>query len=161
VEEGAADQSYGIQVAALAGVPPEVVARAREILNNLEAEAVDRDGRPRLARHAVGDGPGQMALFGARPEAPRLGGKAAALARERSRDRDSGQETRRQVLAALREVQAETMTPLEALQTLDRLSKRLRAAGGAVIGSSRETAVREGLEDPASPDPPATGPTHD
>nr|VFK41444.1 MAG: DNA mismatch repair protein MutS [Candidatus Kentron sp. TC] len=36
VEEGAADRSYGIQVAALAGIPPEVLDEAREMLKNLE-----------------------------------------------------------------------------------------------------------------------------
>ena len=35
--EGAADRSYGVQVARLAGVPPAVVARAREVLQRLEA----------------------------------------------------------------------------------------------------------------------------
>ncbi len=35
---GAADRSYGVQVARLAGVPPAVVARAREVLERLEAE---------------------------------------------------------------------------------------------------------------------------
>ncbi|MBC6982769.1 DNA mismatch repair protein MutS [Caulobacter sp. 17J80-11] len=35
---GAADRSYGVQVARLAGVPPQVVARAREVLETLEAE---------------------------------------------------------------------------------------------------------------------------
>jgi DNA mismatch repair protein MutS len=34
--EGAADRSYGVQVARLAGVPPAVVARAREVLDRLE-----------------------------------------------------------------------------------------------------------------------------
>ena len=34
---GAADRSYGIQVARLAGMPPAVVQRAREILGGLEA----------------------------------------------------------------------------------------------------------------------------
>jgi DNA mismatch repair protein MutS len=34
---GAADRSYGIQVAKLAGLPPAVVARAQEILRLLEA----------------------------------------------------------------------------------------------------------------------------
>jgi DNA mismatch repair protein MutS len=33
---GAADRSYGVQVAKLAGVPPAVVARAREVLERLE-----------------------------------------------------------------------------------------------------------------------------
>ena len=36
VVPGAADRSYGIQVARLAGMPPAVVARAREILTGLE-----------------------------------------------------------------------------------------------------------------------------
>jgi DNA mismatch repair protein MutS len=36
---GPADRSYGVQVAKLAGVPPAVVARAREVLDRLEREA--------------------------------------------------------------------------------------------------------------------------
>jgi DNA mismatch repair protein MutS len=36
---GPADRSYGVQVAKLAGVPPTVVARAREVLERLEREA--------------------------------------------------------------------------------------------------------------------------
>ena len=35
---GAADKSYGIQVAALAGLPQSLLQRAREILRELEAE---------------------------------------------------------------------------------------------------------------------------
>jgi DNA mismatch repair protein MutS len=37
---GPADRSYGVQVARLAGVPPKVVARAREVLARLEREQV-------------------------------------------------------------------------------------------------------------------------
>jgi len=37
---GPADRSYGVQVAKLAGVPPAVVARAREVLDRLETETV-------------------------------------------------------------------------------------------------------------------------
>jgi DNA mismatch repair protein MutS len=62
---GAAPQSYGIQVARLAGVPPEVIARAREVLENLEAGSLDPMGLPRLARHRrrpAREAP-QMALF--------------------------------------------------------------------------------------------------
>ena len=36
---GAADRSYGVQVAKLAGVPPGVVARAKQVLERLEKEA--------------------------------------------------------------------------------------------------------------------------
>ncbi|MBR4597040.1 MAG: DNA mismatch repair protein MutS, partial [Opitutales bacterium] len=38
IEKGAADKSYGIQVARLAGLPREVIERAKEILNELENE---------------------------------------------------------------------------------------------------------------------------
>ncbi len=49
VEEGAADKSYGVQVAQIAGLPQEVIERARELLERLErrgkqpttAEAMD------------------------------------------------------------------------------------------------------------------------
>jgi DNA mismatch repair protein MutS len=37
VGQGAADRSYGIHVAGLAGLPAAVIARAEEILKNLEA----------------------------------------------------------------------------------------------------------------------------
>jgi DNA mismatch repair protein MutS len=42
VDEGAASQSYGLQVAALAGVPEQVIRTARKYLAKLEEEAVGR-----------------------------------------------------------------------------------------------------------------------
>ncbi len=48
---GAADKSYGIQVARLAGLPIEVIDRAKEILANLEEGEFGEAGQPRLARH--------------------------------------------------------------------------------------------------------------
>ena len=38
VVKGAADRSYGIQVARLAGLPAPVIERAKEILNKLESD---------------------------------------------------------------------------------------------------------------------------
>ena len=49
IVEGAADRSYGIQVARLAGLPDVVVDRAREILTNLEKAELNAEGRPKLA----------------------------------------------------------------------------------------------------------------
>ena len=46
---GAADKSYGIHVARLAGVPRTVNERAKQILAQLEAEHLDREGKPKLA----------------------------------------------------------------------------------------------------------------
>jgi DNA mismatch repair protein MutS len=62
---GAADKSYGIHVARLAGMPGEVVDRAREILANLEEGEIEA-GLPKLARTArrkANELPGQMTLF--------------------------------------------------------------------------------------------------
>ncbi len=49
IVQGAADRSYGIQVARLAGLPSSVVDRAREILTNLEKAELNAEGRPTLA----------------------------------------------------------------------------------------------------------------
>jgi len=47
---GGASRSYGIQVAKLAGIPDPVIARAREILTNLENKEIDPTGRPSISR---------------------------------------------------------------------------------------------------------------
>ena len=49
---GSTNRSYGIQVAALAGVPPKVVERAHEILKNIEKGEFDHFGKPRIAASA-------------------------------------------------------------------------------------------------------------
>jgi DNA mismatch repair protein MutS len=46
---GGTDKSYGVHVARLAGVPRDVVERARSILADLEAAHLDPSGRPKLA----------------------------------------------------------------------------------------------------------------
>jgi len=45
VEEGPADRSYGLQVAALAGVPKAVIRQARKYLETLETQRLQRDGQ--------------------------------------------------------------------------------------------------------------------
>mgnify|MGYP001393649842 CR=1 FL=1 len=64
---GAADKSYGIHVARLAGVPREVVERAKQILAQLENEHLDGDGRAKIAsrgsKHRSADL--QLSLFSA------------------------------------------------------------------------------------------------
>jgi DNA mismatch repair protein MutS len=53
IQAGAADKSYGIQVARLAGLPVDVIDRAKEILANLEASELNAQGKPRLAEAKV------------------------------------------------------------------------------------------------------------
>ncbi|TFH88402.1 DNA mismatch repair protein MutS [Billgrantia azerbaijanica] len=48
VEEGPASQSYGLQVAQLAGVPQAVIARARDKLSQLEQQEIDQGHRGSL-----------------------------------------------------------------------------------------------------------------
>ncbi len=102
IERGGSDRSFGIQVARLAGLPAAVVARAQQILRNLERTEFDREGRPRLA-HADEDprpaGARQLSLFGGPEEA---------------------------VLEELRRVEPEQLTPLQALALLAELRQRLR-----------------------------------
>ncbi len=66
---GGADKSYGIQVARLAGMPPGVVSRAKEILANLEEGELAEGGQPKIARRRRGGrtpvaGAAQLDLFG-------------------------------------------------------------------------------------------------
>jgi DNA mismatch repair protein MutS len=62
VEEGAADKSYGIEVAKLAGLPADVVNRAREVL--AEHESAERSAVKHLAHdEARQSGPMQLTIF--------------------------------------------------------------------------------------------------
>ena len=53
IVRGGADKSYGIQVARLAGLPGPVIARAKEILGNLELAELNADGKPKIAEMAT------------------------------------------------------------------------------------------------------------
>jgi DNA mismatch repair protein MutS len=96
VEAGAADRSYGIEVAKLAGLPQEVVVRAREVL------AEHEDAEQRLSEHLATDSaprrPAQLTIF-------------TPLSH--------------QVVDQLREVDLNRLTPLEALNLLAELKKQL------------------------------------
>ena len=65
---GAADQSYGIHVAQLAGLPRSVITRAQEVLDDLEARGVQLvrpRKRPRSSKPSVAEkNSGQLGLFG-------------------------------------------------------------------------------------------------
>jgi DNA mismatch repair protein MutS len=101
VVAGSADKSYGLHVARLAGLPGEVIARAGEILANLESQEYDLTGKPRLARGTNAPAPppaAQLTLF-APPE---------------------------QVVAGiLKDTDVDRLTPLAALNLLQSLKVRL------------------------------------
>jgi DNA mismatch repair protein MutS len=99
VVPGRSDRSYGIQVARLAGLPPAVVARAREILVGLERDELSRGGRPSLSGRPS-DHQQQMGLFQA-------SGAADDPLRRRLRDVDVNQLTPLQALTLLAELKSE------------------------------------------------------
>ncbi len=98
VVPGGASHSYGIDVAALAGLPRSVVRRAREVLRNLEGGQYDERHRPALA---AGDGGGSRQLQMLLPPEDHP------------------------VVKELRELQVEDYTPLEALVKLDELRRKV------------------------------------
>jgi DNA mismatch repair protein MutS len=99
VEPGAADRSYGIEVAKLAGLPQEVIVRAREVL--AEHEFAEQQATAHLS---PGAGPG------ASPPATQL-----TIFTPLSQP----------VLDKLREVDLNRLTPLEALNLLAELKKEI------------------------------------
>jgi len=111
--EGGASRSYGIQVAKLAGLPDAVLARAREILRNLEGGELDERGRARLARGEAGS------------DAPAGAPATAQLGLFEARESPAA----REVIESLRAQDAERTTPLEALSLLARWQARLREEG--------------------------------
>src|SRR5262249_50873539 len=117
--DGAADRSYGIHVARLAGLPAAVLARAEEVLHELEsertAEHLAAPGRGGRSRGGAADAPrgedGRSARAG-EPQVPLFAAAPLPLERE---------------LAAL---DPERLTPLDALQRLAEWKRRWSAETG-------------------------------
>jgi DNA mismatch repair protein MutS len=62
IVRGGTDQSYGVHVARLAGVPKDVIQRARQILPQIQAQLADQLDMPELAKRAR-QAAAQMNLF--------------------------------------------------------------------------------------------------
>jgi DNA mismatch repair protein MutS len=78
---GGTNRSYGIQVARLAGLPDKVLARARVILGQLEASALDKESWPALAdkEQKPDEGGWQLNLFSTDPRWLKLKQRLAAI----------------------------------------------------------------------------------
>ena len=110
---GGTDRSYGIQVARLAGLPSEVIERAKQVLWSLEERNHLGEATPRQALRPSSPGgeqnrmkpvlPDQLALFGGAPD---------PFVEELSR------------------IEVERLTPLEALNKLAELQRRARDQSG-------------------------------
>jgi DNA mismatch repair protein MutS len=96
IVEGGADRSYGIHVARLAGLPPEVIDRARKVLTQLESSSSQ---------------PSQADLFTAQASLPS--------------PPDSSLPRPHPIIEEVRQMDLFSMTPLEALNRLAELQRRL------------------------------------
>ncbi len=102
--EGGADRSYGIQVARLAGLPDDVIARARELLTELEG-----------THSHGGEGLGRHGAHRPRSEAPP--------------DQLSMFQVEHPVVDRLRALDPDGLTPRQALDLLYQLSNDVKTGG--------------------------------
>jgi DNA mismatch repair protein MutS len=101
---GRSDRSYGIQVGRLAGLPPNVVSRAQEILRGLEHDELTRGGRPTLSGSPGDRLTAQLGLF------------AAPLD-------DGGSSRHHEISKRLKELDVDGITPRQALDVLAELKR--------------------------------------
>lgn len=96
---GGTDRSYGIQVARMAGVPPEVIERAQQILSEFERRGATQPAAPPSTNApSIQHKKLQMTLFEAEPHP---------------------------VLEELKKMDVTALTPVEALMKLDELKRKL------------------------------------
>lgn len=100
VVPGACDQSYGVHVAQMAGLPKKIIHRSNEILNNLSSneKALPVDGEN---FKELNDNPNQLNIFSEKDE------EAEKLKKE------------------IESVEIDHMTPMQALKKLDQLKKEI------------------------------------
>ncbi|ARB37096.1 DNA mismatch repair protein MutS [Bacillus subtilis] len=108
IKEGAADKSYGIHVAQLAELPGDLIARAQDILKELEHSG----NKPEVPvqKPQVKEEPAQLSFFGEaeKPaETPKLSKKE------------------KQVIDAFKSLNILDLTPLEAMNEMYKLQKKL------------------------------------
>jgi DNA mismatch repair protein MutS len=102
VTPGFADHSYGIQVAQMAGLPAEVTERAKKILRNLEQSdlTVHGEAAPRKTKGRIAFPEPQLTLFEMKDDGLR---------------------------EELRLLDLDAMTPMQAMQTLADIKKRIES----------------------------------
>lgn len=104
VRDGAADRSYGVQVAQLAGLPPAVITRARSVL-----DALEKGERENTSPKALID---DLPLFSAVAQSPQPMKPAAES----------------KIEAQVKDLHPDQMTPIEALQALYQLKAMIQDA---------------------------------
>jgi DNA mismatch repair protein MutS len=110
--DGPANRSYGIEVARLAGLPPRVLKRAKELLANLEAQELDEAGHPSILQETKKRRlKAQLGLF-----------------EEKQAPKQTSHEFSEEILEAIATFPLPTTTPLEALSSIARWQAKLNPA---------------------------------
>jgi len=105
IERGSADQSYGIQVARLAGVPEKVIRRAKQILHNLEEHEISPQGLSKTAKKQLSNYySNQLDIFDAIVDKS---------------------EEKNEILETIKELDVNKLTPIEAINKLSELKDKL------------------------------------
>jgi len=104
IERGGADQSYGIQVARLAGVPEKVIRRAKEVLKNLEEHEISPQGLTAAIRKKLSRDIPQIDIF--------------EVLADKAEQHDP-------VLNEIKELDLDVLSPIEAWQKLQKLQHDL------------------------------------
>jgi DNA mismatch repair protein MutS len=103
IVEGGCDHSYGIYVAKLAGLPGEVINRAKEVMLNLESEELTPSEIPKLAQHR-------------NPENDE---------KQNQMQLDMFTQQERQIADEIKQLDVNQITPVEALNKLNELKKKI------------------------------------
>ncbi len=120
LEAGAASRSYGIEVARLAGLPPTLIARSRELLAHLEEanSTKQREIIANLAEAAAENAPNQLAAAGEQEA------NKALVMHKASRQLSFFDEAAPSPIAkALKELDIDDLTPRQALEMLYKLKE--------------------------------------
>jgi DNA mismatch repair protein MutS len=120
VTKGVAEGSFGIDVAQMAGLPIEVVNRAREILSSLETEARKGSGsRKGILGHIASRSAGSLTT-------PVIPGQPLLFGFESQEPVEPIPEEYKQVISEIKSVDTDNMTPFQALEILYSLKSRIR-----------------------------------
>ncbi len=113
VRSGPASRSYGVEVADLAGIPPEVVDRAREILSKIEKEDVLNGKAQALVSGKVSE-----------PVEERVGKSGVQMVLFPTEEMLAGPEED-PMIDDIRSMDPNNMTPMDALEAIYKLKKRM------------------------------------
>ncbi|MEC0685711.1 DNA mismatch repair protein MutS, partial [Bacillus haynesii] len=120
IKEGAADKSYGIHVAQLAELPDGLISRAKTILKELESGA--KEAAPSTAPNTVKEAAGEVAATVADQPA-----QLSFFETDKPKEKETKLSKKEQaVLAEFKTMDLLDMTPIQVMNELYRLQKKLK-----------------------------------